>query len=447
MYNLRQTLILCAAPALLMAAEPLVWPPVLPGGKAVVTDTAPSFLTPGPNLREGVAIAKTAPAVDFLYYPGQDYLGKPWSVWGDGLAVGDKYYSAIGDHKAPDGNAGLYEYDATTKRLRRLVDLRELLKLPDGHYTPGKIHSRIDLGKDGWLYFSTHRGSTRITTEKYHYKGDWIVRHHPQRGVTEVVAHAPLPRQCLPASVLDPERLIYYAGTADGDVQNKRVQFLAYDIQNKRVLYSDDHGFARCAIFARSTGRLYFHATGKEGATDEGPAKLVRFDPAKPGPPVLIEAALGLRAATEELPDGRVYTIEQDAMWEFNTKTEKAQMLGPAIVGSLTYTASLHADAKTGRYLYYVPGAHGGAERDGTPLVQYDVKTRTRKVIAFLRAHYEKQYGYIPQGTYGTAVSPDGATVYITWNGNRGAVPNARKIDFNTCALMAVHIPAAERKP
>ena len=46
----------------------------------------------------------------------------------------------------------------------------------------------------------------------------------------------------------------------------------------------------------------------------------------------------------------------------------------------------------TGRYLYYVPGAHGDAEKDGSPVVQFDVRTRSKKVIAFLHPSYRKKY-------------------------------------------------------
>jgi hypothetical protein len=112
-----------------------------------------------------VAIAKTPPTIDFLYYPGQTYPGNPWSNWGDSLVAGGKYYASIGDHRVPSGNAFVYEYDPETKRLRQLVDVKKLLNLPDGHYTPGKIHGRIDLGNDGWLYFSTYRGGSSATTD------------------------------------------------------------------------------------------------------------------------------------------------------------------------------------------------------------------------------------------------------------------------------------------
>ena len=58
------------------------FPPKLPDGKDVVTDTSDDFLKPGKTLQSGVAIAKTPPTIDFLYFPGQDYAGKPWSNWG-----------------------------------------------------------------------------------------------------------------------------------------------------------------------------------------------------------------------------------------------------------------------------------------------------------------------------------------------------------------------------
>ena len=247
-HSLGQILFWSCVTSGLVLAEP-EFPPVLPGGADVVSFSSDDLLTPPENLREGIAVAATPPKVDFLYYPGQDYAGNPWSVWGDGLVVGDFYYSSIGDHKGPDGNAFVYRYDSESRTLKRIVDVKRLLNLPEGHYTPGKIHSRIDLGRDGWLYFSTHRGSTRVTTPEFHYEGDWILRHDPRTGRTEIVAHAPLPMQCLPTSVLDPERMIFYAGTADGDRKRRRVQFLAYDLGGRRVLYSDDFGPRRAAIY------------------------------------------------------------------------------------------------------------------------------------------------------------------------------------------------------
>src|SRR5207249_2206778 len=119
--------------------------------------------------------------------------------------------------------------------------------------------------------------------------------------------------------------------------------------------------------FAKSTGRLYY-TQGKDGGG------LMRFDPDK-GVPVKISGSIGIRAATQETPQGFIYTVSQggrgsDAiLYALNSRTEEVLNLGPAAVGAQSYIASLDADP-TGRYLYYMPGAHGASDGDGTPIVQ-----------------------------------------------------------------------------
>lgn len=417
--------------------DSVVLPPRLPSGKLVATETSGDLLKP-PSSLSNVPVAKAPPIVDFLYYPGQTYKGNPWSNWGDGLAVGGKYYSAIGDHKGPDGNAFVYEYDAAGKTLRRIVDLREVLDVPEGHYTPGKVHGRLDMGSDGWLYFSTHRGSTRVTTDEYGYKGDWIIRHNPESGKTEVVAHGPVGRQCIPCSVLDPHRLIFYGGTTAGDISDKRNLFFAYDIAKRKVLYSGYDGPGRYMIFAKSTGRIYF-TPGLSG-------RLYRYDPAQDSSPVALDAEIGLRAATQETPGGFVYTVSKEdaVIYRFDTKSEKAERIGSAAVGTQTYITTIDADP-TGRYLYYVPGAHGGSQKDGTPVIQFDTRTRKKKVIAFLHPFLRERYGYTPLGTFSTAVDPAGEKLYITFNGNLGRMKRGRPT-WDACAMVVVGIPESQRQ-
>ncbi len=429
---------LLASAATAPAGEP-AWPPALPDGKSVATHRDAALLEPTAPLREGVRVAKAPPTIDFLYSPGQDYPGTPWSVWGDGLVADGVYYSSIGDHKAPQGNALVCAYDPAKKSIRALLNTPDVLALPEGHYLPGKIHSRIDLGSDGCLYFSTHRGSTRVTTDEYHYKGDWILRHRLATGKTEIVARGPVPKHCIPTSVLDPERLIFYGGTAAGDRTDKTVMFFAYDVRKKTVLHTAPDGPYRCLIFAPSTGRVYYCSK------DEEP--LMRYDPADGKPPQPIDARLGLRAATRETPDGAVYTVStkgEAALWRFDTKAETARRIGTAPVATRTYITSLDADP-AGRYLYYMPGAHGRAEEDGTPVVQFDTRTGTKKVVAFLHPFLHKRYGYVPVGAFGSAVSADGGTVFISLNGNRGGKDRKGRYAFDTCALVAVHVPEEER--
>src|SRR5690606_33855577 len=172
----------------------LPWPPQLPNGDAVATDRSTQFIVKPEhvNLDKGVEIASTAPTIDFLYFPGQTHPGKLWSVWGDGSAIGSKYYTSIGDHAAPRGESQVYEYDSDTRELRQLMNVKEFLEqpgmIPPGmDYIPGKIHSRTEMGSDGFVYFSTHRGSTKDnTTDARGYLGDHIYRVQPATGKMEI---------------------------------------------------------------------------------------------------------------------------------------------------------------------------------------------------------------------------------------------------------------------
>jgi hypothetical protein len=202
-------------------------------------------------------------------------------------------------------------------------------------------------------------------------------------------------------------------------------------------LYSGPDGPSRAILLATSTGRAYY--TPKQA--DE---PILRFDPAAPGEPVEIPGTLGLRACTEETPDGKVYTVSfpQRAggaqFYAFDVRSERATRLGPAAVGVNQYIASLKADP-AGRYLYYVPGAHGGSDQDGSAVVQYDLRTGRKKVLCRLHPLFEQTCGVIPKGTYALAVDERGERLFITWNISRGTRA------WDCCGLTVVHIPASER--
>lgn len=412
---------------------PLPYPPKLPDGEQVVTDSSVEFLTPGPNLLEGVEIARTPPVVDFLYYPNQTYPGNPWCFRAVGTVRGNKYYSALCDHKAPLGTAYLFEYDWTTKRFRLLVNTASFLRSvgqisSQMNYSPGEIQTRIDFGTDGWLYYGTTRGSTRVTTDANGFKGEWVLRTDPVSGKTEVVSAFPVPKHCILASVLDPDRMVFYGGTAAGDYRVKDVRFFAVDVKTGKVIKTSSGGFDRYCVFANSTGNVYWEGNKYDPRTNE----------------ITTSVLPHVRSATGETAQGLVYGMSHRSadIWAFDVRKETLSQVGPGAVGTQGYVSAMHVDP-SGRYLYYVPGAHGGASKDGTPIVQYDLKRRKRKVLAFLHTYYLKKLKYNLDGCFCSVLGPKGEKLYVSWDGWREG--HSRK-SMESSALTVIHIPQSERR-
>jgi len=422
---------LCCGDAFAQVRYPLKYPPALPQGQKRVEIRGPALLKPGPNLRDGVKIATTPPVVEFQYYPGQDYPGNPWCFRGVGSCRDGKYYSVLCDHLAPLGTAKLFEYDSRTQTFRQLVDTAKFLRAAgqitsDMNYSPGEVQTRIEFGSDDWLYYGTTRGSTRVTNDKNGFLGEWVLKTNPVTGKTKVVCAFPVAKHCILASVLDPQRMIFYGGTASGDYKKREVDFFAVDVKTGKVIKTAKNGFDRYAIFAKSTGCVYW-----EGR---------KYDPKTNA--ITSSQAPHVRAATQETPQGVVYGVSHHVadFWAFDVPSEKLKSLGTAAVASQEYIASMQADP-SGRYIYYVPGAHGGAVKDGTPVVQYDVKTGVRKVLAFLHQPISEKTDYHPDGCFCCVLDEKGEKLYISWDGWRTGQPRG----WESCALTVLHIPASER--
>jgi hypothetical protein len=133
-------------------------------------------------------------------------------------------------------------------------------------------------------------------------------------------------------------------------------------------------------------------------------------------------------------------------LFRYSPKKDEVKLLGPCWqAGDYVTVMELSPDE---RFLYYLPGAHGQATRSGTPLIQYEIATGKRKVLAFLAPAFESEYGYVPAGTYGMKLSADGSTVYVNFNGHaaRHVRPEKMKPNgFGLTAFAAVHIPKSER--
>ena len=223
-----------------------------------MTDTSEEFLKPPATLKAGVGVARTPPTIDFLYFPGQTYPGKPWSNWGDGLAVNGKYYTAIGDHLAPAGNAFVFEYDPANRTLRQLVDLRKVLGLPDGHYSPGKIHSRIDLGATAVCTSppTAARPGRPPTSTTTRATGSCGCGRRPPRPRS-----SPGARSRSTASRAACSTPIASSTTAAPPQARRgggRRPLLRLRRAGGKLLYEGPDGPSRSMIFAKSTGRVYY---------------------------------------------------------------------------------------------------------------------------------------------------------------------------------------------
>jgi hypothetical protein len=129
-----------------------------------------------------------------------------------------------------------------------------------------------------------------------------------------------------------------------------------------------------------------------------------------------------------------------------NPAKGELEMLGPSWgKGEYTTVMTLSPDE---RFIYYLPGSHGQAFKYGTPVIQYEIATKTRKVLAFLAPAFAEGADYVPGGTYGTKLSTDGSTLYVNFNGH--AVDAIRPavmmpIGFGLTSFMAIQIPESER--
>jgi hypothetical protein len=198
--------------------------------------------------------------------------------------------------------------------------------------------------------------------------------------------------------------------------------------------------FNRAFALARD-GSIYFNGEGGIWKYDAASGKLAATGAALSDTP-------GMRSASAESSKGVIYgtTYRTNQLFAFDTKQNKTELLGPTfLTGEYTTVMLLSPDEK---YLYYLPGSHGKAWQYGTPVVQYEIATGRRKVLAFLAETMGERFGFVPGGTYGTKLSADGSTLYVNFNGHAADSQRPEKMrpnGFGLCGFAAIHIPASER--
>jgi hypothetical protein len=461
-------LLICVAPIGMRAAEPapadaaatIDWPPALLGAEqGVVTIKTDRFLDVPPEVaatrgEAGVApftSAKEPPTVELAFHGKlgpEPATRRLWSSWGDICVARDgSVYVGIGDHgHDADGDARcfIYRWNPAKKTLTQIVDMNQVVKPRPGQPAWSKVHAKIDEGPDGKIYFCcTLNAGNAAGDPKYHWTdelpGAQLYQYDPTTGKTIVFANLP-PKRCTATSLLDAERNVWWCNLEAGGGD----ALYGLNLTTKQVVYQSPDGvvsFNRNFALA-ADGTIHFN--GAEG-------NIMKLDPAakkitKTG--AVFPDAPGMRASTRQSSRGDIFgaTYKTNQLFRYRPDEKKVEMLGPTWgTGEYTTVMVLATDE---RFVYYLPGAHGKAWQYGTPVVQYEIATGTRKVLAFLAPALEEKIKYVPGGTYGVKLSKDGATLYVNFNGHAAdeiRPANMRPIGFGLCSFAAIHIPASER--
>lgn len=435
------------------------WPPPLDDAVGGVVNiktkdflVAPALTEPdSPKTEASYLVAKEPPAVDLAFHAqlGPDAIGRRlWSSWGD-ICVADDgtVYCGIGDHgNAVGGDARcfLHHWDPRKKTLNQVVDMNQVVPPRDGQPAWSKIHARIDQGPDGKIYFSaTLNDGNRAKQPEYRWNsqlpGGQLYQFDPATGKTTVFANLP-PRRCTATSILDRQRSIWWCNLESGEGD----ALWGLDMKTgKPIARTADGsvGFNRNFALTKN-GEIIFN--GDDGAVR-------RYDPSTKSIATTkskFPDSPGMRCSTRQSSDGYIYGIthKTSQLFRYDVAHDDLRMLGPNWRnGSYTTVCMLSPDE---RYLYYLPGSHGKAYLDGTPVVQYEIDSGKRKVIAFLVKPIEDAFGYVPAGTYGAKLNADGSTIFVNFNGHatdRKRPNNMRANGFGLCAFAAIHIPPSER--
>ena len=241
-------------------------------------------------------------------------------------------------------------------------------------------------------------------------------------------------------SLLDRARNIWWCNLEGGTNT-----LWALDLTTRQELYqapAGSMGFNRDFALARD-GSIYFNGASSIWKCAAKTRQTTPTRSAFPG-----DGKIGMRASTAESKDGWIYgvTMRPGRIFRYSPQRDQLELFGADfLAGDYTAVCVLSPDE---RFLYYLPGAHGGAFKIGTPVVQYEIAKDQRKVLAFLRETFATEAGFVPAGTYGVKLSADGSTLYVNLNGHAAdpiRPPPMRAIGFGLTAFAAIHIPASER--
>ena len=433
-----------------------------------VVDRGQSFLEVPENVRNNLGadftVARTPPEIEFAIIPAEPKFfaqldNRDITGWWGNYAQSafdpstGRFYGAVGDHGRIGAHAYIVEYDPANRTVRCLPEVNRSLGRTKEQFGDGIIHGWLDFYKSTdlekkHLWFCTYWSRFPEPIESDYatgYDGGHIISCDTATG-DYVDYGAPLPRASWPYHRVDAKRGMLYA------VGMKR-EFLAWDITTQRTRWA---GFPPAGIDWHNRAILLDEQTGMVYTTNNADTDtlrhMIRYDPVANRfsllkchvPPDRETGKYELmRAQTRDRgPDGLFWGVTNTGgLFTFDPDHEEITDKGPCWPGDQRYTCSMER-SPGGRFVYYAPQTY----RDGSPIIQYDVKTGKKKVLAFLVGHYHGKYGYIPSVTYSLKLDPKGERLFMVWNGAFADLkPDIGVGRFGHCSVMLMHIPAAER--
>jgi hypothetical protein len=419
--------------------------------------------------RSGFEVAKTPPSIDFLIVPLEERFLTPvpdetfvgvWSNWSQGTydAKEGKFYAAVGNHRYHKARLYLIEYDTRTKTVRTMPEINKVLGRTDAQFGDGKIHGWLDFYNGPELFFCTYWCKYPQPTEAQFqsgYDGGAIMSYNVENGNYRSYG-IPLPRSSWPYHRMDTKRGLMFAVGMFGE-------FMCYDIANQRIRFAGYlpegmRWFWRTMLVDEETGYVY----STNNLPSDTTIQFIRYEPVK-NRFFKMKSSVPANRKTGKFGQMRAHSkyktkdgafigvIAADTagsggeLFKFYPLEDRVQDLGLCWEGDQRYTASL-AMSPDQKYLYYIPAAHGKTYLEGAPLVQYNLATQKRKVIAFLFPYFYEKYGYIPGGTYSINLDEKGKSLFVLLNGAFSEYNPQGRDTFGDPSVMVIHIPASERQ-
>jgi hypothetical protein len=433
-------------------------------------DTSPSFITVPADWsgERDFDVAQTPPAIDFAviqgyepwYIPSLEYSkrGGSYSGWGD-VTVGPDgcFYFSIGNHRAWGGNAYIVRYDPEKKTQRIEIDLKKLVGWTEDEFGEGKIHGEPEVSPRGDMWLLTFFGPfpSPEDYDKGIYRGGRLIHHNVFSGKTEDLG-IPLEGASWPYQCYDWDRGVLFGVSQVGGT------VIAFDTIARRMIFGgcppdSIAWYMRCVLLDRDTGYIYTTDSpldAKTGRPLRNEHPLLRWE-RRNNTFTFLQAKTPVNPASGKSGPLRAHTNRKDAsgafrcldswgsIFLFHPQEDRTEFAGATWGKEGRYTTAVCMSPRE-RYLYYIPGADGSCYRDGVPVVQYDMKTNRRKVLAFLRDFYLEKYGYNPILTYGLEMDKRGESLCFYISGRFS--PRDSKIAVPRPAVFHLHIPASERR-